>query len=544
MKKKLILRLAIICLISFSINIEVSAKDSPFTVINGLTYYIDPATGQMASGITEVDGKMYFFGINTKKMMKGWINYNGLTYYTNPETGELAHLWTEIDGKTYFFGIRTYKLMKGFLYLDDGTYYLDPNTGERKTGMIEINGSYYYFDPENGKMVTGLKEIDGLTYYFNPETGKRASGITEVDGKMYFFGITKGKMMKGWINYNGLTYYTNPETGELAHLWTEIDGKTYFFGIKTYKLMKGFLYLDDGTYYLDPNSGVICTGWIHNGNSIYYFDSETKKAITGTHEIDGMSYTFSSDGKLSGGFYEVEGKTYYLKNDGTYITGWAIVTGQKCYFNSNGVLIARNVQKFIDVSAHQGNINWGDVKNLGIVDGAMIRAVYRGWGSEGILREDTYFYQNYRNAKAQGLSLGIYVFSQAVNTNEAIDEANLAINMAKIAGMNNGIIAFDSEFANTAHSGRADGLSKYDRTTVAKAFLDAVRNAGYTPMLYASTSFLYNNLDMSRLSDVKVWVAQWSNSVTYTGNYSMWQYTSSGSVPGISGNVDMDIKYN
>ena len=89
---------------------------------------------------------------------------------------------------------------------------------------------------------------------------------------------------------------------------------------------------------------------------------------------------------------------------------------------------------------------------------------------------------------------------------------------------------------------RHNYISWETRTRVVKAFCERVKSQGYTPMIYASTDWLNNHLDMNSLP-YDVWVAQWSNKVTYGGTYSCWQYTSSGRVDGIRGNVDMDIWY-
>lgn len=219
---------------------------------------------------------------------------------------------------------------------------------------------------------------------------------------------------------------------------------------------------------------------------------------------------------------------------------------------SKEIYVYKNEFFGIDVSQHNGNINdWVTVRRNG-VEYVIVRAGVRGYAPEGILREDTKFYLNVAGATRAGLKVGAYVFSQAVNEIEAIQEANLAIRMANQAGGKSKItlpIIFDSEYSGCKDSfgnrcGRADGLSKEARTSIAKAFLDTVRGAGYTPMIYASSSFLDGQLDMSKLSDVDVWVAHYNTAKpSYKGMYQMWQYTSSGNVPGISGAVDLNKVY-
>ena len=222
---------------------------------------------------------------------------------------------------------------------------------------------------------------------------------------------------------------------------------------------------------------------------------------------------------------------------------------------SKDIYVYKNKFFGIDVSSHNTITDWSAIKNNGY-SYAMIRAGVRGYGinSQGIdgnLVEDANFYNNVRGATSVGMKVGAYVFSQAINEQEAIEEANLVIRMVNSAGGKKTFampIVFDSEFSgcenNGVRCGRADFLTKEQRTNIAIAFLETIRNAGYTPMLYASSNFLVNNLDMARLSNYEVWVAHYNVSVpSYNGTYQMWQYTSTGSVPGISGAVDLNEVY-
>ena len=109
-------------------------------------------------------------------------------------------------------------------------------------------------------------------------------------------------------------------------------------------------------------------------------------------------------------------------------------------------------------------------------------------------------------------------------------------------------IVIDTE-ASTAPNGdgRADGISKADRTAAIKGFTDRIKQRGYTPMIYASPSWLQEELDLSQLSDVKIWLAHWTHDIdkrsNYTGVYEAWQYTNKGSVSGINGLVDRNVSF-
>ena len=190
----------------------------------------------------------------------------------------------------------------------------------------------------------------------------------------------------------------------------------------------------------------------------------------------------------------------------------------------------------VDVSKWNGSINWKEVANSG-VSFAVIRCGYRG-SSTGALVQDPTFATNIKGAKAAGLKVGLYFFTQAVTEAEAVEEASMAVSMARSYGINMPIY-IDTEAA----GGRADGLSKTQRTACIKAFCKTVASAGYAPGVYASKCWYYDNLNAGELSGYNIWVAQYAAACNYSGRYNMWQYTSKGSVPGISGSVDMNIYY-
>ena len=189
----------------------------------------------------------------------------------------------------------------------------------------------------------------------------------------------------------------------------------------------------------------------------------------------------------------------------------------------------------IDVSAWQRNINWAAVKDSGITF-AFIKAGGRGT-TEGNIYSDAYFETNMTGAVNCGIPVGAYFYTAAVNTNEAIEEATFLINKVKNYGVALPLVI------DTEGDGRHAQISTQARTDVVKAFCQTIANAGYTPMIYASTYWLNNRLFMNQLSGFKVWVAQYYDHVTYNGAYQCWQYSSKGSVQGINGNVDMDRWY-
>ena len=191
----------------------------------------------------------------------------------------------------------------------------------------------------------------------------------------------------------------------------------------------------------------------------------------------------------------------------------------------------------IDVSKWQGEIDWEKVKNAGI-DFVIIRCGYRG-SVTGSLVEDPYFRQNIKGAIAEGLKVGVYFFTQAVNEVEAVEEASMVISLIRDYELDYPIF-IDTEGAG---GGRADGLDTEERTLICQAFCSTITNAGYEAGVYASRNWYNRRLTTSQLERNVIWLAEYRNAPLYEGYYQIWQYTSKGTVDGIEGNVDMNISY-
>lgn len=195
--------------------------------------------------------------------------------------------------------------------------------------------------------------------------------------------------------------------------------------------------------------------------------------------------------------------------------------------NSN----ANRVEVGVDVSSWQGNqIDWNQVST--VASFAIVRAGYRG--ASGRVAEDTCAVRNVNAAKSAGMQVGLYFYSIATNIFQAMEEADIAVNVANKCGGVSLPIYFDME------DNRVASLSRQDKTAIANAFIDRVHIYGYNAGFYSYLYWMKDQMDMNGLRSDSVWVAQYNNTCTYTGKYDFWQYTSQGSVPGISGNVDMN----
>ena len=202
----------------------------------------------------------------------------------------------------------------------------------------------------------------------------------------------------------------------------------------------------------------------------------------------------------------------------------------------------KDTHKGVDVSEHQKIIDWQAVKNSGN-DFAIIRVGYRGWASDGTLVEDRFFSTNVIQATKVGMDIGFYFFSQAVTIQEAREEAQYTLNL--LSKYNVPIkypIAIDTE-RTPVGTGRADKISKELRTNIMIAFCEVIRSAGYQPMVYANKNWLLNDLEVERLNCYDIWMAHFAKVTDYKYPYTIWQYTSTGTVNGIVGNADINIAY-
>ena len=195
--------------------------------------------------------------------------------------------------------------------------------------------------------------------------------------------------------------------------------------------------------------------------------------------------------------------------------------------------------KGIDVSKYQGTIDWSAVKEEGI-EYAFIRLGLRGYESAKIVL-DEYYEANMKGANSAGVAAGVYFFTQAVTVEEAKEEADFVIE--HLAGYDVSCpVVFDVERI-SGGKGRADQLTKEERTDITIAFCEAVKAAGYTPMIYGNMKTFMIMLDLTQLEAYDKWVAFYDEPMYYPYAFKIWQYTDEGKVAGIEGNVDLNISF-
>lgn len=516
------------------IYVKDGVKDTSFTSLvkyYGTWYYVENGELNWSfTGLTDYYGTKYY----VENGVLNW-DYTGLALLGSDEWyyAENGAVKNDYTGLTYFCGrwfyVEKSALNWDFTGLTDyyGTkYYVENSVLNWDYTGLALFGSDKWYYAENGTVkndYTGLVHFGDRWLYVEKSAFNRDyTGLTNYYGTWYYV----EKSVLNW-SYTGLTKYYDT--------WYYVEN-----GVLNWNFSGAVLY-GKTLYYV--NGGRIT--WDYNGTADY---NGVKYIFVGSIAQNGIyksKYTdynlVYADGKT--GWYDYGDNTYYIGSDGRPLCGNQYIDGKRYFFNANG---AKASLFGADFSKHQGTIDWASVKQSG-VEFVILRAAVRGYGSSGNLMTDSQIAANIEGALSQNIDVGIYVFSQAVTTEEAVEEAERALDIIKGYDIKLPIY-FDSEYSGAPNrTGRADGLTKAERTSLAIAFCETVRNAGYKPGVYASKSFFYNNLGYAAFQSrgYEIWLAHYISSVTdFKYPYNIWQYTSKGSIGGVQSEyADLDIAY-
>ncbi len=193
----------------------------------------------------------------------------------------------------------------------------------------------------------------------------------------------------------------------------------------------------------------------------------------------------------------------------------------------------------VDLSSFNQNINWNELKDSQ-VEFVMLRCGYRGY-TEGGLIEDDKFREYAKAANEVGIPVGVYFFTQAIDVEEAAQEAEFVLDLVKDLKISYPI-ALDMEYIDDEKARtNTNEISDELRSNMAITFCEKIREAGYYPMIYSAENWMRRDMDVTMLSDYDVWAAMYRDENDFLFDFTMWQYTDSGYVPGIPNKVDLDI---
>lgn len=236
--------------------------------------------------------------------------------------------------------------------------------------------------------------------------------------------------------------------------------------------------------------------------------------------VPSVTHEGTSLSALAPGLNRVDGKLYYQTSDGR---------------------TAKEIG--IDISCFNTSVNWETLRLEG-VDFVILRIGGRGWGS-GRIYIDKLFREYFESAYYADFKLGVYFYSTAVNTREAVEEAEFVLSTLAGAPLDLPVY-FDTEYSGDYPNGRADTLTPAERESIINAFCSVIRQHGYEAGVYSGVYFVEHELSKALTASSSLWIANYTrNSVSpnVPYRYDLWQYTESGKINGVRGNVDINVRF-
>ena len=458
---------------------------------------------------------------------------------------------------------------------DEWVCYTGGQRDNSYTGMaVNEYGWWYLTDGEIDWDYTGMACNEyGWWYMNNGALDLSYTGIADVNGEPWY--VVNGTIdfsYNGMVNASGSWWYLNQNkvdtdfTGLALNEYGwwymnagEIDFSYTGLGYNEY----GWWYVDNGTVDLSytgmaqlgydwwyVTNGVLdrdYTGMtVYDGNWYYLINGFLDRCYEGLADNE-YGWWYVSSGGVDGAFTGVASNSYgswYFENgtinynyDGEYT--YVGIT----YIVKNG--LATSLQKSsvgIDVSKHNGEIDWDAVK----ADGIKFAIIRVGYGNDDTDQDDVWAVRNMQECERVGIPYGVYLYSYAVNEDEANSEANHILRM--LQGFNPVLGVYidieDTEYYNEYNIDPYSSEGRELITRIAVTVMDRVSRAGYTAGVYANWNYFQNVLIQSEIQAYK-WLAWYKEDTSEVpeGDWIMWQYTSTGHVNGIEGNVDMNFWY-
>lgn len=540
--------------------------------------YIFSADGRVYKGIFVYENKNYCADASTGVLFTDYFYVHGSStgYYNADGVAELGWVTRGTD-KYYQQLVNTLPTLLTGKQTIEGKIYLFENDGRLSAVQNGWVGDYYLKD---GALLTGLQDItanDEMHTYIFDKDGKLQKGDITYLSKAYYADSTTGIIQKSFLRDRGTlgkTYYD--DKGVSAEGWVTVaEGK--YYQLKTtngvFRLASGFQKIGEFTYYFEPQTCILlqpkADGKVTIEGKDYYVYTDgriavepTISAVSTSYNSANQTYTitvtadFGPVGTHTAGSYSFDGGiTWQAGNSAgiAAVSGGVLAAGKIQVRNAMGqvasygsaISIAKKNLLGIDVSAHQAVVDFNKVKASG-VDFVIVRALT--WNKAvNYYVIDSYFEQNVRNAKAAGLKVGVYLYSYAFNPTEMAEEVNFFLNSAELKSLKNSGIKFDYPVYIDYEDPLVikNGGTKANRTETVKTGMVLLEKAGYYPGFYTYDSFARNYIDAEGLINqgYDFWLANFSGSHTFGSLPGIWQYISTGSVNGVSGNVDMNTAY-
>ncbi|BCN31970.1 GH25 family lysozyme [Anaeromicropila herbilytica] len=488
-------------------------------------------------------GTTYYYKIKAYKITSSKMTYSSFSTATKakpiPSSPTLVKTTSSYDSVNISWGgvagATRYQLFRSTS--KTGTYKsIATIKGKSYKDKTVSTGTTYYYK------VRACKTVGKASVYSNYSVVVCTKPSLSAPSSLSVQSSTESSIQLSWKSTSGASGYQlyratqNAGTYELLATvsTTSYDdseltsGTTYYYKVRAYRkvdqkkvyssysssISKKISQADVQSVSLNKTSNTLALGETYTLKASITPQNATNKSVT-WKSSDKTVATVSSKGKITA--VATGSAIIYVTTDDGEKTATCKVT-------------VKNAEiKGIDVSKWQGNIDWEAVEEDG-VEFAMLRASY---GSSSV---DPMFEKNYQGAKDNGIAVGAYHYSYATTVAKATTEVEFFIK--QLEGK-----TFEYPVCVDIEDSSQSKLSKDTLTKIALVYLDKLKEAGYYPVIYTNKTWFTTKLDDTKLEDYDHWLAQWGSSITYSGAVGLWQYSSSGSVNGISGRVDVNTSF-
>ena len=422
----------------------------------------------------------------------------------------------------------------GTAFKENVNYYIDKTVKLSKEKHLKL--------PENSRLL--IKDGGSLTVYSDSALEIKGELTIEPSAKLVVSGKFAALKKSKILNYGTFCATKSSDCHLSSVFLTGNKGITAFLG--SVNVYRTGIVVDCGRLTFAKSSEVTLSGkMIGRNNAMIFIKGTFTETMNGEIEFSGKLYLYEN-ATISGYVTLLPGSKLF-RRDGGKLTltkcGRLIDDRRRNSLERNSDRSLAGLEydsepeevnwKGIDVSRYQGAIDWKRVKASG-VDFVLLRSSI-GDGTDDISGEDIRFAKNAVEAKEAGLMVGAYHYLWAETVADARKEARFFIKTISPYTLDfPAVLDFEEP-------SQQDNLTNDERTAIAKAFMEEVKNAGYYPMLYTNKNWATSYLDMDELADYDIWIAEWYPKPTYEGEFGIWQYTPYGKISGIGSDVDLNI---